>query len=549
MHKKKKQILILMLAAMTFMSACSAAPSESDTGDGGEGGGSTTAGDDGSGELDLTIPGEYTLPLVDEPTTITWATVENWYPNASYNDNLPIHQIIAETTNITIEWEVLPDAQYTTSMQTRLAAGNDLPDILRVPGGNPVGYGQQKLLIPLNDLISEHGYGVKQVFEQYPLAASYMKGGDGNYYGLAPIIIESSMWMPRYLVMREDWLNDLGLDTPETTEDWVEVLTAFRDNDMNGNGDPSDEIPYASDPLAFGGAFGLHLMYSSDDFFATEEGEVYYQPIDPRMKELLTFLNELYEEGLLNPDYGNPDSESESSLITQGIVGASYQHADLAMSYGTMLRDSIDDDAWLVAVAPPEGPNGDQSIEGYGTVDMGYQSISKDCENPEAAFKLMDWFWTEEGKKYMAYGIEDVSYEYDENNEIVYTEEALTFTDGVSAFLRTLGAWPTTPWVQQERSYILQLENDPKWGVAAAEETLHPYYVEPFPMLLSTDDEQQQMAVPLEDIRTHVNENITKFILGTRPLEEFDIFVSEVEGIGLQEILNIKQAQWDAAMS
>ncbi len=503
---------------------------------------------EGAADISLEISGEYTLPLVEEPTTITWTTVENWYPNASYNDGLEVYDIVAEKTGISIEWEVLPDAQYLTSMQTRLAAASDLPDILRVPGGNPVAYGQQKLLIPLNDLINEYGYGVKQTFEEYPEAAKLMKGGDGYYYGLAPIIVESSHWMPQYPVIREDWLNDLGMNSPITTDDWLEVLRAFRDNDMNGNGDNTDEIPFAGNPMIFGGAFGLHLIYSDQGFFADENGKVYYQYTDPRMKDFLTYLNQLYTEGLLNPDYGNPDAEATSALITRNVAGASCEHPDLAMSYGSMLRDTLDEDAWLVGTVPPKGPNGDQSIEGYGTVDMGYAGISKDCENPEAAFKLMDYFWTEEGRMLLAYGIEGKTYEYNQDGEIVYTEETETFVDGISASLRSVGAWPTIPWVQQERTYILQLENDPKWGAEAAQTCIEPYYVEPFPILLASKDEQNKMALPLEDINTYRKEMVDKFIMGARPLEEFDAFVAEIEGMGLQQILEIKQSQWDSIM-
>lgn len=503
---------------------------------------------EGAADISLDINGEYTLPLVDEPTTITWATVENWYPNASYNDGLEVYDIVAEKTGISIEWEVLPDAQYLTSMQTRLAAASDLPDILRVPGGNPVAYGQQKLLIPLNDLINEYGYGVKQTFEEYPEAAKLMKGGDGYYYGLAPIIVESSHWMPQYPVIREDWLKDLGMNAPVTTDDWLEALRAFRDKDMNGNGDTTDEIPFAGNPMIFGGAFGLHLIYSDQGFFTDENGKVYYQYTDSRMKDFLTYLNQLYTEGLLNPDYGNPDAEATSALITRNVAGASCEHPDLAMSYGSMLRDTLDEDAWLIGTVPPKGPNGDQSIEGYGTVDMGYAGISKDCENPEAAFKLMDYFWTEEGRMLLAYGIEGKTYEYDKDGEIVYTEKAETFVDGVSAALRSVGAWPTIPWVQQERTYILQLENDPKWGAEAAQTCIEPYYVEPFPILLASKDEQNRMALPLEDINTYRKEMVDKFIMGARPLEEFDAFVAEIEGMGLQQILEIKQSQWDSIM-
>ena len=83
-----------------------------------------------TGLLPITIMHANDTYLMPEPVEVTWATVENWYPSASYADGLEVWETIAEITNIRIKWEVLPDDQYLVSMQTRLAAGQNLPDIL-----------------------------------------------------------------------------------------------------------------------------------------------------------------------------------------------------------------------------------------------------------------------------------------------------------------------------------------------------------------------------------------------------------------------------------
>ncbi len=547
--KTKKAIFAITVSLILALTGCGSGkttatePAEKKT--------EEKADDKASAEEPIATDPEYVfkLPLMPEPVEVTWATVENWYPNASYADGLEVWETIGEKTNIKIKFEVLPDAQYVTSMQTRLAAGTDLPDILRVPGGDPTSYGQQGLLIPMNDLMAKYGAGVKEQFEKFPLAAKIMRSGDGNYYGIAPIIAESSKWMPNYFVIREDWLATVGMEPPTTTDEWLTVLKAFRDTDANGDGDPSNEIPWGGAPLFFAEAFGLHLWASEwqGGFYTDDAGKVFYQFTDPRFKDFLTFANTMYSEGLLDPDYGNPNTETVQAKATKNLVGSLNNWADLGMSWGSSLRATIAPDAYFIPVVPPKGPKGDQSIEGYGTVDMGFAGISKDCKNPEAAYKLMDYMWTEEGRLFLAYGIEGKSYTMVDGKP-KYTDEAVNYVDGTSSFLRTLGAWPTIPWVQQEYSYIQQLEADPKWGAKAAETCIHPYYAEPFPALLATREEQEKLSVTLTDINTYRREMVDKFIMGARPIEEFDAFVAEMEGMGLGTVLEIKQAQWDRTM-
>lgn len=489
---------------------------------------------------------EYKLPLSDKPIVVTWATVENWYPQASYESGLAVWEAIAKKTNIRIKWEVLPDAQYLTSMQTRLAAGVSLPDILRVPGGDPTQYGQQGLLIPMNDLIDKYGIHIKEYFKKYPVTGQIMRSGDGNYYGIAPIIIESSHLMSNYFCMRKDWLANLKLEVPKTTDEWVTVMKAFRDQDPNGDG-KKNEIAWGGEPEYFAEAFGLHLWASAwqGGFFAGKDGKVYYQYTDPRMKDFLTFANMLYKEKLLDQDYGNPNAEVLQAKVTKNLVGSFNTWADFGMTWGLLLRKSIAKNAWFIPVPPPKGPKGDQSLEGYGSVDMGFASISKDSKNPEAALKIMDYMWSPEGRNFLAFGIEGKTYTMVDGKP-VYTDYVLKNPQGLgaSSVLRTVGAWPTIPWVQQTDSYVQQLQADPEWKDAPAK-ALGPFYVEPFPALLATKAEQEKLSVTLTDINTYRSENITKFILGQRPISEFDAFVTEINGMGLAEVLKIKQEQWD----
>jgi putative aldouronate transport system substrate-binding protein len=483
-----------------------------------------------------------------EATVIKWATVENWYPPAPLGSGLPIWKEIEEKLNIKIEWDVAPDAQYVTSMQTRLAAATDLPDIVRVPGGDPTQYGQSGLLIPLEDLIQKEGQNIQKVFANDPEAQKLMTSGDGHMYGLAPIIRGSSYINGNVFTIRQDWLDKSNLKAPDNLDDWYQVLKAFRNNDPNGNS-KKDEIAWGGDPLFFGEAFGLHLWSSAwqGGFWAEKDGKVNYQWTDPRMKELLTWLNKLYKEGLLDPDYGNPSAEALQAKVTKNLVGSMNNWPDLNFAWAKVLRASSDPNAHYVPVVPLQGPKGDRSLEGYGMIDMGFQGITKDSKNPNVALKLMDYLWSEEGIRYMAFGIEGKSYTM-VDGQPKYTDFVTNNPDGLgmSDALRTLGAWPTIPWIQQEGSYTQMLSLDPDFSKSP--EMMKPYMVDPFPPLLATKEEQDELTVLMNDLDTYRSEMITKFITGKEPLENFDKFVETLKGMNLDRLVEIKQAQYERTM-
>ncbi|MFS6554331.1 hypothetical protein VPJ68_02290, partial [Parabacteroides distasonis] len=102
------------------------------------------------------------------------------------------------------------------------------------------------ILIPLNDLIAEHAPNIQALFKKYPALEAMCTSSDGNIYALAGWWGDINDYVPDYLYIRQDWLDNLGLEMPHTIDELYDVLTAFKEQDANGNGDPSDEIPLAT---------------------------------------------------------------------------------------------------------------------------------------------------------------------------------------------------------------------------------------------------------------------------------------------------------------
>ena len=152
-----------------------------------------------------------------------------------------------EMTGVHIDWIQVPAQDKEQKLSLMLSSGSDLPDVISTSLSfeQVILYGAQGLFIPLNDLIEEYGHGIHKVSKLEPNARNVITAPDGNIYALP---YYNDCYHCRYAQrawINVDWLQRLGLEMPETTEELVDVLRAFKENDANGNG-KDDEIPLLS---------------------------------------------------------------------------------------------------------------------------------------------------------------------------------------------------------------------------------------------------------------------------------------------------------------
>ena len=216
---------------------------------------------------------QYELPLVTEPFTLVFATADNPDISNSYTRNLPAFQELEKRTGISVKFEVTPADQYNTTMQTRLAAAKDLPDLIRLPD-DPIRYAKGGLIIPLDDLIGSYAPSIL-IFSGKARRCT-MTAPDGAIYTLSAVVDARSMVNLNGLGMRKDWLETLNLEEPDTIDQWFDVLMAFKEGDPNGNG-KKDEIPVIAINVnglyKLAWSYGLHLALS-DGWYPDEDGKI-----------------------------------------------------------------------------------------------------------------------------------------------------------------------------------------------------------------------------------------------------------------------------------
>ena len=183
-----------------------------------------------------------TFPLAEQ-VELTIATPDGSV--ASLADNLPVWEEIQRRTNIKINWDVTASKQYVEVMKLRVGAGGGkLPDIMFLPNGLSLAeLGAEGTILPLEDYIADSA-NIQKAYEQFPNVKA-LTSADGHIYSVNTLN-ESAYFAPYSFIIRKDWLDRLNLEVPETIDDWMTVLRAFRDEDANGNGDSGDEVPFSA---------------------------------------------------------------------------------------------------------------------------------------------------------------------------------------------------------------------------------------------------------------------------------------------------------------
>ncbi|MGG1518125.1 extracellular solute-binding protein [Paenibacillus oryzisoli] len=488
------------------------------------------------------------MPIVtDGSVTLTVAVADNPFAAASLTQNLPVWQEIEKVTGVKIKWDVTPSSQFQTALQTRLAARTNLPDIM-FTSFPMYKYGEDGLLLQLDDLLKKYGQNAAEVFKQKPLLPALMKTPEGKTYHLSGTRDEEVAAGPYGWLIRKDWLTKLNLKEPVTVDDWYNVLKAFKEKDPNGNG-KADEIPMTnyngvSQLYYWGNAWGLHLR-TSDGFYPDAKGKIQYEWLDPRAKEMVVFLNKLIKEGLLDMEFAVNNKDQLTSKIIRSLSGASLAWQESNTLWNNKLKEAGEaNPQWLMAM-PPAGPNGYKGHIETTWLGNGNAVINKDSKNAEIAFRWLDYVvYSMENSKRATLGVEGKSYTI-QNGKPVFTDFVLSNPNGLGPVeaIRSIGGWQLNSMVMK-KEFVSMLKLTDATLMERAKQ-IEPYIVPVVEFAIPTEDEFSKLNRKLTDISTYKDEMVTKFILGQEPIEKWDSFTKQIKDIGIADVLSIRQAQYD----
>lgn len=350
-----------------------------------------------------------------EDEIVTLTLVEKDFVPSNQEDMAYIEKINAALLENGIKAKLelveLPRGGYSEKLIDRIEDGN-MPDIIWFRDGIDKALAEQGLLVDLEEYVN-----ASEVFKN--ALEPYNKARISSY----PYLLRIRYNTPKIAVVRQDWLDALGLAPPETIDDYYHVLKAFADSDFDDNGEKDTYGITATgntDRLdaIFNAAFGIKATWIKDD-----SGEYIYHKVSQQEKKKLAFYHRLKEEKILDPEYITTKWDTMEDKLYSGkvgmVVGSSGKVIEI---YGAKLRNAgVDTD--LIPLNPPKGDGG----QGFAPVDVTREqsgfAISALSEHQDLAFQVLEFMASDEGQYLDRLGFQGRDYEIDGNGKITRTEK------------------------------------------------------------------------------------------------------------------------------
>jgi len=470
---------------------------------------------------------------------------------------------LEEQTGLTIEMTWLPANEAESLARLALATGQDLPDayigfgstsyeIFQNP--NLQRYGEQGVIIPLNDLIERYGVYTKMLYAELPEfnIEALMTSADGNIYAMPGF---SSSVITRYrqlMWVNQGWLDALELPPPDTTEAFREMLRAFKAH-YPGN------IPMSGTEAHYGKQAHDHLFNAfiyndtNNSRLLLEDGVIGFAPVRDEWRDALRFMKELYDEGLYSPLSFTQDNQQMNQMandmrdvlgafVSPGITLTVYQNAPEMMER-------------YAGIGPLMGPDGVQLSTVFSPLPRPSGVITSASAHPEEVFKLFDLMLSEEACLMGRYGERGVDWDFAEAGEI-----SIYGTPATIRIIQQLWNTPQNKHLAQIGPYVSR----PRFsgGVTWDGNTTDGEYMNAQAALLYQDYEPTEyirtlIYTPEEEtlvreikvaVEARVRETVVDFITGKRNIHSdtaWALYISEFDALGLPTLLSIAQTAQD----
>jgi putative aldouronate transport system substrate-binding protein len=492
---------------------------------------------------------EITYPLSAEKVTMTVA-IPKQAVHTSESD-LYIWQKLEELTNVHVEFVEIPEENI-TELVSLMFATNDYPEVFwggLINQSQEAIYGPMGVLLPLDDLIAENAPHIQEMLdtEDFVYALSAI---DGALYSVPRVDHNPGNYAWSKFWINEEWLWKLDMDVPTTPDAFRAYLEGVRDEDVNGDGDASDEIPLmATNTVHLGALFGPWGVVDNQNHMMVEDGKLVFVPTQDGFRNALTYFAGLYADGLLWNETFTATYEQMVAIaqdspikvgaaVNDGLTGLAGQQ--YFFNYSIMRPLEAEDGSKL-------WPNGTSP-----SVATGYFAITDKCKDPALAIKWADYFLTMQGTLEFYRGIEGETWKWNEDDTYVHLSVPAE-----------LGIDQNT-WVASQRyggaalgyfSKALRARNvadmsllngqtgQKQWRQTAMYTQYQPE--EYVPQLVFTAEELEELSYIRDTIFNYVTEMEAKFITGQESLDDWDAYVNTLSNMELEKLMTIYQTAYD----
>ncbi|MRN54340.1 extracellular solute-binding protein [Paenibacillus monticola] len=532
MHTRSKPWKLMLTGAisLTLLAGC---------------GTSNNAETNGASSGDVVVSKE-DFPIVSKPVTLSLMApdvgIQNW-------EDMAVLQQMEKKTGISFKYLNVPKDSFDTKKNLVFASG-EYPDVFYASGlttAEQMNYGEQGILIPLEDLIEEYAPNFKALMEENPDVRKSITAPDGHIYSL-PVVEYSQHWYRNPMWYNGDFLKALKIDKlPETTEELYTYLKRVKEEDPNGNG-LADEIPISSVTVTAAnlrdirtwllGAFGIY----DDEIYIDDVDKVHYTAMEEGYKQYLIYMNRLWSEELLDHESFSQTAEQKKAKAQNNRVALfSDWHAYMTKGGEPSMEDPM--------FAPVKSDMVDApAISKNRGITTGAFAITKSNKQPEASMRWVDYLYSYEGALFFNKGPEGTLWEY--TDEAARIKQYLPVPGGVEmedyrATLTPNYGIPAPTLSMDDINKGLKTDFDLWVEKETKEKLLDKGARIPFPVLFLTGEEQTEINSLNSDLSTYVKQMEAKFIIGAEPIANWAKYLETLKKMGGERVTEIYQNAYD----
>lgn len=467
-------------------------------------------------------------------------------------DNNPVLNQMQENAGIKINWETMSDS-LGEQVGIRITGG-DLPDALQAVGFSNYDlgrYGRGGTFIDLTPYVTDPEImpNLSAILEKYPKIKAAITQDDGKIYGLPAAEMMGTAAtgaaedysihsIQQFSMINKAWLDDLGLDVPETVEELKAALQAFKDNDMAHKMYGAD--PGSTIPMSFGfdeWCWGQNIFYApfgltnwSDvcmDLRLTKDKEVVFDCVSDEYRDAITYYHDWYADGLIDVEVFSQEANQYLAKGAQGYLGVATW-----WEINEMMGEHAADYVYL---PPLKGPDGKCTVyikSAGSAVNSGQLSITKDCKSPVNLLKFYDQWYTGENVMQLQYGPIGVYFNEEKDDQGMYV--SITDEEARAKYNKSAGELKST------------------YEVAGPKLILSEYYTNVFHM----EDRAMQRLEDLQNFWFKYVDDFTYYpvdcVFTKEELDDLDLYRPDFEShVREQEALWLRDggptdAEWEA---
>ncbi|AZP03541.1 ABC transporter substrate-binding protein [Jeotgalibaca ciconiae] len=539
--KLKKMILAgISVSAATLLVACGGESGEA--GSDNDGGGTETSEDLGSkGAMESYEAGD--TFAATEPLNFSIAYSD--HPNYPINDDWLFWSKLTETTNVTLDPVVIPMSDYAQKRSLLISAGDAPLIIEKTYPGEEQAFVSSGAILAVSDYTYLMPHYTQKV-EEWGLDAELdgLRQEDGKYYVLPGL--HETVKHDYSLGLRTDIFDDLNIEYPNSWDELEEALAKIKEEtgmvpfSDRWQGQALLNFAAASFGTIGGWGFGQGVQFD-------KEADAYvYAPTTDEYKTMVEYFAGLVEQGLMDPESWTQDDEQAVQVFTTGKSAVISANSQTVIQMRETMNETLGADNFTVQkIVNPEGPAG--ALVGGLRTESGRMISAKALERDdfEALMQFVDWLWySDEGQLFAKWGVEGETFVYDDEGKIIPAEGVdylglnpnptgdekhlqidFGFSGGVFAYG---GKTELVQSIMDEEEVAFQNATN------ESREVTEPG--PPWPIPEAAREQLTLLGTPLKD---SADTATLQFITGQRSMDEYDAFISELEGQGLQQYLDV----------